>query len=240
MKKIEKLKAFVLNKIDYSNTSYILSLYTDEYGRIDAIAKGAKKNINKYGNSLDVLNNVELVVYYKPETLSLITESSLINYYLNIKSNLKKLSIAYRVVELYYHQFKHSEKNHKLYLFLDRVLNSLENNKYKDDNLLFIKFLLAFIKEVGFEMQISFCNKCNSEIQNDAYFSFTDGIICKNCVNLTNEYFNFNFELNILKKCINSSDYILNEAENNTIVNFLEKYFKYHLIDFNGFNKIIT
>ncbi|HOL81193.1 MAG TPA: DNA repair protein RecO [Ignavibacteriales bacterium] len=239
MKKIAKTTAVILNKIDYSETSLIINCYTKDFGKLSAIAKGAKRKNSKLHSDLDLFNIVEMDLYYKPDGLSVLSETNVLNFFPKIKSNIIKLNFAYKVTDLYLNLLILPETNNKLFLYLERFLKALENDEYKNYSLLFIKFLYYFIKEIGYEMQLEICNLCHQKIIDEVYFSYDTGIICKNCVNLNLDYFKFNHELNLLKICINQKEAIVSQKDLDLLINIFEKYLKYHIQDFKGFNKVL-
>ncbi|MDA3860280.1 MAG: DNA repair protein RecO, partial [Melioribacteraceae bacterium] len=76
MSQIVKSKAFVLNKLDFGDSSKIVNFYSEEFGRVAGIIKGARSQKSKIGKIVDVLNLVE-IVYYKKESrdLQIVTQA---------------------------------------------------------------------------------------------------------------------------------------------------------------------
>lgn len=239
MKKIVKTEAVILNKIDYSETSLIIHCYTKDYGKISAIAKGAKRTKSKFLSDIDLFNLIELQSYYKSDGLSIISETNVLNFFPKIKSNLNKIRLSYKIVDLYNTLFILPDPNLKLFNYLKRFFEALENDEYDNNDILFAKFLIYFVKEIGYEIQLDHCNICHEKISDDAFFDFENGLLCKKCVNLNFNYFNFNTELNILKKCINFKMPKIEQTDIELIINFFEKFLKYHISEFKGFNKIL-
>jgi DNA repair protein RecO (recombination protein O) len=65
MSEILKTEAFVLSKLNYGDTSSIVSLYTKDSGKISAIIKGARSPKSKMGMIIDPLNFLEIILYKK-------------------------------------------------------------------------------------------------------------------------------------------------------------------------------
>ena len=73
-------KAIVLNHKKFSDTSLICNLYSENYGKISIIAKGARSLKNPHGAVLEPLNYIDLIYYYKPKrNIQLFKEASIIN-----------------------------------------------------------------------------------------------------------------------------------------------------------------
>jgi len=49
MSQIIKTEGIVLSKIDYSDSSKIVSIYSEEFGKTSAIVKGGRGKIQKLG-----------------------------------------------------------------------------------------------------------------------------------------------------------------------------------------------
>ena len=54
MSSIIKTRAFVLSKLDYGDTSKIANFYTEEFGRIAGIVKGARSPRSKIGKTIEI------------------------------------------------------------------------------------------------------------------------------------------------------------------------------------------
>ena len=46
-------QAIVLHAIDYAESDRIVSLYSQDFGKLRGIAKGAKKSLRRFGSSLE-------------------------------------------------------------------------------------------------------------------------------------------------------------------------------------------
>jgi DNA repair protein RecO (recombination protein O) len=53
----EKCQAVVLRTVEWSETSLIVTLFTDSFGKIGAIAKGAKRLKSPFESALDEMVN---------------------------------------------------------------------------------------------------------------------------------------------------------------------------------------
>jgi DNA repair protein RecO (recombination protein O) len=183
MSEIVKAKAVILSKLNYGDTSIILNLFTEEAGKLTAILKGARTAKSKTGTLADILNYVD-VVFYKKESreIQLITQIELLNYFKNIRENIRTLTYASSVIELVNKLTAENESNKRLFRGIVRILN-LMNNKDSDVQLLFVKFFIFFLKEIGYELQIDKCSICKGKINiySPVAYSSLEGILCDNC-----------------------------------------------------------
>lgn len=98
---IERTEAVVLRTIDYGETSKIVTLYTRGSGKIGVMAKGARSQKSSFGGTLEPLAYLDVVYYYKSSReLQTLKESSYVRPFQAIGSDLEKLNVGMRIVEL--------------------------------------------------------------------------------------------------------------------------------------------
>jgi DNA repair protein RecO (recombination protein O) len=75
--------AICLRKVDFSETSQILTLLTEKHGIVGAIAKGAKREKSSVGGPLDLmcLYNVALYDRSRRGTLSILAQAELLDFF---------------------------------------------------------------------------------------------------------------------------------------------------------------
>lgn len=242
MAEITKSEAIILKKTKFSDSSLITQFYTKDYGKISALLKGARSSKSKIGSKVDLINHVEVVLYNKAERdLQLVTQINLIEHFPNIKEDLDKIKYASSVCELYIKLIPENEAHDRLFRGLIKILNRI-NSTDNASNILFAQFLLFFIKEIGFEILFDSCSNCGNIIDtNDGNaFSYSDGIICKNCNEDKMLTFQFSAELFNLFKCLTTKNNItsFNTKHIENIIFILEKFLTYHNSEFNGIKSL--
>ena len=61
----EKAGAVVLRTMKYRETSLIVTLYTDLFGKVSVVVKGARQPKGKYGTVLQPMAHIRAVIYRK-------------------------------------------------------------------------------------------------------------------------------------------------------------------------------
>ena len=66
--KIDYTPCFILHRRNFSESSYILEIFSRDYGRINLIAKGAKNSKKHHGINFDIYQKQlwVLVIYIHP------------------------------------------------------------------------------------------------------------------------------------------------------------------------------
>jgi DNA repair protein RecO (recombination protein O) len=116
MSQLHKTNAIVLSKLNFGDTSKIVTLFTEEFGKETCIIKGGRSPKSKIGGIVDVMNHIQ-VVFYKKESreVQMISQADLISNFTVIKENLEKLKYASSVLELLNSLTIANEQNEKLY-----------------------------------------------------------------------------------------------------------------------------
>ncbi|GBD86779.1 DNA repair protein RecO [bacterium BMS3Abin03] len=242
MSEIVKAEAIVLTKINYSDTSNIASLYTDEFGKISVIIKGGRNPKSKFGMIVDPLNYINIIIY-KKETreVQLLSGADLISHFPNIKEDLNSMKYAYAIIELVKNLTPESEPHKLIFKGLTRILSLLDQSREKPE-ILFGRFILFFLKEIGYEIQLNKCSICNKTgLKNKSLgYNYERGLLCDDCrkENITNysiepELFNYLF-------CLKNNEQIssLTEKITKAANNFFEAYIQFHVTNFKGIQSL--
>jgi len=91
----------VLRSMEYRESDLILSVLTGQHGRVDVIARGAKKSFKRFGGHLTLFNHVRLSVDYKPEReLHSLRNAKALSTFAGIQGELMRFAAASYLGEL--------------------------------------------------------------------------------------------------------------------------------------------
>ena len=97
----EKSRAFVLRLVDFSDSSCVVTLFTEDFGKIAALAKGARRPKGPFESALDLLAICRVVFLHKSSSsLDLLTEAKLETRFRASTRGLSRLYAGYYVAEL--------------------------------------------------------------------------------------------------------------------------------------------
>jgi DNA repair protein RecO (recombination protein O) len=244
MSEIIKTEAVVLSKMNYGDTSSIVSLFTKDEGKIIAIAKGSRSSKSKYGRIIDPVNHLQ-IVFYKKESreVQLISSAEILDHFPVLKTDLDKLKYAYAIIELVKNLLPEHEVNKKLFKGTIRILSRINTSKERPE-MSFGRFFIFILKEIGYEIQIEKCAICSKEKPDieDFYFHFEKGLICGNCKEQTDDIYRIDLELLRYLSCLknNISTENFNNSEPERAIAFMEKFVKYHVQGFKGVQSLIS
>jgi DNA repair protein RecO (recombination protein O) len=237
MSEIVKTEAVVLSKINYGDTSNIASFFTKEFGKLSAIVKGGRNPKSKIAMIIDPLNHLELVLYKKDSRdLQFISNADLISHFARIREDFERLKYSYAIIELVKKLTAENEVHHKLFRGIIRILDLINSSNEKPE-ILFSRFFIFFLAEIGYDLQLNSCASCgrtNLEGMQLSY-NFEIGILCEDCRGNFIESFKIPVELFSFLICLKKNK--VNGASKETVekaILFLEKYLRFHVQDFQG------
>ncbi len=238
MSEISTVQGIVLKKIEYGDTSHIITLYTKQHGKLSAIIKGSRSSKSKMGNKVDVMNLVEIVLYKKQSReVQVISQVELMNPFSKIKEDLQKLKYATGILELLLSLIPEDDVNERLFIGTLKALEKINDSDYPEANV-FAKYLMFFIKEIGYEIQLEYCTECNTDLRKSNGFAFKpdQGILCSRCKNLYDFAEEIGKEHFDLLNCLNTKNYCekFGKKTIGQIIKLLEKYLIYHIPEFKG------
>jgi DNA repair protein RecO (recombination protein O) len=177
----ERSEAIVLRGVDFSETSRIVTFLTPARGKVACMALGARRLKGGVGGSLDTLNRLELVYYWKDgRSVQKLGEASLLDGYGAIKANLEKSLYAAFPLELVYKVAHENEPSEALY---DSLVHGLERlcewqGDVRTHTCWHVFHLLAV---AGFAISLESCAECGEPADPPGGFSFAGGVTCARC-----------------------------------------------------------
>lgn len=140
--KIFSSHGIVLSRRYYSEADAIITLFTDDLGKVSFAAKGIKKLKSRKRGTLEPFSEIKFSAV-RTRNLPILIETNLENNFSQIRNSLKKISVAYYFLELINKVSAEDEENEDLYVFLTNYLKELENtSKLKSLRLNFARELL--------------------------------------------------------------------------------------------------
>lgn len=151
---LHKTRGIVLRTVNYSDTSIITKIYTEEFGVQSYLIKGAKrKNASIKANLFQPLSLLELVVYKKEQKkLQLLKEAGVEIHFKSIPNDPAKTSILFFINEILLKCLQEEENNPELFSFLHESMQTLESAEKNISNFYLI-FLVRLSRFLGFYPQ---------------------------------------------------------------------------------------
>ena len=179
-------QATILRTIDYGDSDKIVTLFTLRYGKMVAVAKGAKKSLKRFGGALELFSLVNVVwSRTNRKGLPILKEATVIEPFDRIRTDIVKTAYACLWSELIYKWMEEGQKHYPSFELLTHVFSCLDKDE-NDDDLLSILFQAKFLALCGFSPNLERCSVCQKPLDNfseqSISFSFKKGgIVCLEC-----------------------------------------------------------
>jgi DNA repair protein RecO (recombination protein O) len=133
MSRLVRSEGLVLRTRAFRESSKIATVLTRRTGRVDLLARGARKPGSRFGAALEI-GTEDSFIYYERETKTLWTLSSadIIRSHQGLRENPLTLDLLARIVKLLAHLSQPGQTNPGLYNLTLAVLNALETSKVPD------------------------------------------------------------------------------------------------------------
>ena len=122
----------------------MVRILTKEFGKMDALAKGARKTASKLNPHLDILNHIRMQFVKNGERIPTLMDAEIIAKYDDWFSDADKLSIMGRVLQVIDMVILPGAKDEKLFFMLLDFFRKAEDEKSAVD------FLRSFFVHEGY------------------------------------------------------------------------------------------
>ncbi len=214
-------EAFVLNGFRYGESSKIITLYSKEFGKFNAIVKGVRNVKARHSGVYENMNLINVFLNKKDNrSLQVISKADIVNSFNGIKSELDKLAIGYNMLEILNKTSEEYDTSHNAFVLLRSAFGYLDKTKTNFGFvLLYYMYKLSYIQGLDFLSYIS-----NGTFRRDDKYKIS--------VNQT-EY----LELFRDKEIGELGDDIINRVEVNYLLKILIDFYS---INYNKFNFLKT
>lgn len=177
-----RTEGIVLKSIEYRDADKIVTIYTKNYGKIQAIAKGVRKTKSKFGSSLEILTYAIFLIY-KGKNIDIVSQTEILESFFTASKEIVKFAFASNCIEIINKISEEGEVNLSIFFLLKEVLHHLK--EAKDPKLLNLSFKWQTLAILGYKPSLNRCCICNSKIENqkEMFFSIDEGgVICNKCL----------------------------------------------------------
>lgn len=179
----EKSTAIVLRVVDFSETSCVVTLFSRDFGKISALAKGARRPKGPFEAALDLLAVCRIVFLHKAsDALDLLTEAKLERRFRAASRSLSHLYAGYYLAELLRDMTDEGDPHPELYDAADRALTALAGEG--EAAAVVLRFELAALRVLGHLPSLADCAACGEALPTDRRIPFgllAGGVLCRRC-----------------------------------------------------------
>lgn len=174
-----------LTKEEKGEADQLFTIFTENFGRLEILAKGIRKITSKLrpGVELFSLSEIEFIQGKNYKTL---TDAILIEKFKNIKKDFQKLTLLYKIGEIVSFLTNQDEKDEKVWSLLKETFDKLNNPlfSFSQTNLIYFFFFWNLISFLGYKPELYFCLGCQKRLFPETLWFFPQegGIFCWSCL----------------------------------------------------------
>ena len=173
-------QGIILKQTKLGEFDKIVTIYSPEFGKLRAVAKGACRPKSKLGGNVEPLTH-SLMLLAKGRNLDIVTQSQTINGFLVLKSDLWRMACGLYILELIDSFTVEGGENRPLFDLLLDILNQLSGSD-RDEAILHY-FELHLLHHLGYRPQLRRCVNCDSPLRPIVNFFSPSkgGLLCPHC-----------------------------------------------------------
>lgn len=175
--KIISTDGIVVSSIPFKESSRIINILTKDMGIVGCIVKGCKSLKSKLRLPSEKFAYGTFHFYYKENGLSTLIEADIKNYFINIKSDIVKISYMSYLCELATNVYKESN-NSEVYDILISALLKIEDNF--DPKIITNIVEIQYLSYIGISLCLDSCVNCGST-KVVTLSTSRGGYLCSNC-----------------------------------------------------------
>lgn len=182
--RLYRTHAVILRRRDYSDADRILTVFTPNYGKLELIAKGARKTTSRKAGHLELFGHSSLLVA-KARTWDIITEAVSVESFPALRNDLDKIGRANYLAELVDSFTETGDENQPIWDLMILALQELDAMETDSPAAPLLQqwFQLHILALAGFQPQLFECLACDTELEPVTNFiSLVEGgVICPAC-----------------------------------------------------------
>lgn len=176
-----KTSGIVIKQVNFSEADKILTILTRDHGKIQALAKGARKTKNPFLASTQLFCYSDFI-FYQGKSMIYVNQAELRESFYDLRTNLENLTYASYILELINIATQEHQREEKFFLLLVHTLKHITYSKKMDINLIILAFQGKLIALSGYAPHLENCVSCGHSLNEKIKISSKmGGLLCPKC-----------------------------------------------------------
>ena len=180
MPRVYSTPAIVLRQRRLGDADKILTLYTANFGKVDAVAKGVRKSKSRMAGHVEPLAHASFQLA-KGKTLDIVTQVETIESFQTLRDDLEQMSRALYACELLDKFTETHEANFALFRLLLDTLRRIATPGDMDIATRFYE--MALLDAMGYRPELEECVTCRTRLKSvtNYWTAAGGGVVCAAC-----------------------------------------------------------
>ena len=140
-----KTEGLVIKKMPFGEADFLVRMLTKDFGKIDILAKGARKSTSKLNMHLDILNHIRISFVKNGDRIPMLTDAEVIARYDDWFLDSEHISVAGRILQTLDQIILPGSKDGDLFLMTLGFFSAPDSSEEKA-----VRFLREIFEEQGY------------------------------------------------------------------------------------------
>jgi DNA repair protein RecO (recombination protein O) len=156
---VYKTEAIVLRQHTLGEADRIVTLFTREYGKLRAVAKGIRRPTSRLGGRIEPFTHVRLLLA-RGRTLDVIAQADIVTAFGGVRADLMRSAHAAYVVELLDRGLPDRDQQEEIFALTLDTLGELERSQEEETEITVLRFALRLAGLLGYQPETAGCVEC--------------------------------------------------------------------------------
>jgi len=176
----------LLGKVDYRESDWVVTFFTEQRGRVSALARGARRSQKRFGGVLEPMHTLTLALEERPtRDLMILREASIEIPRTRLVARLDTLEAAGRALGWVRSSTPQHQREPLVYISIVELLEQLNQPSHERDPRLFLaEFGFRLLSALGFAIDFHGCVRCGRACA-EGRAAYVDarkgGLVCRAC-----------------------------------------------------------
>lgn len=183
---LHKTNAVVIRSMPYGESDRIVTFFTEDFGKVRGIAKGARRSRKRFQNALGLFSHLRLI-FFEKEGVGLVRVEAcdIVNVFPGVREHLRKIVYGNYFLELVNEMAGERETHPEAFHLLLSFLSDLEKTEPQEERLRM--FEIRALSIFGYRPNLGKCDLCKRDWEDLketpwAFFSLERGaLVCEGC-----------------------------------------------------------
>jgi DNA repair protein RecO (recombination protein O) len=176
-----KTEAIVLRSLRYGEADRILHLYTEDRGRVSAMAKGVRRAKSRFGGRLEPFSRVALMLHEGRSEMMTVTGADTVAAHRRLRDSAATLDAAGRACDAVARLFETADPHPPVYHLLSHELALLDADPAAATLANQLAFRMKLLLAAGLAPQLTACAGCGEREHLTGFSGAAGGVVCGAC-----------------------------------------------------------
>jgi DNA repair protein RecO (recombination protein O) len=184
---VYKAEAIVLRQQTLGESDRIVTLFTREYGKVRAAARGVRRPTSRLAGRIEPFTHVRLLLA-RGRTFDIIAQAEIVRPFPGVRLDLLRGAYAAYVVELIDRGVPERDRQEELFALIVDALDALEWAREDDAEIASLKFAVRLAGLLGYQPETAACVECGRRLPRThgaaggwAFSPGSGGALCPAC-----------------------------------------------------------